>query len=278
MFRESLLTRPLHGTLIDWSHPSTDRLRHAFLLNDGGGIPLNSTGYWAEFPSIGAGRTWTGAGWDGNVQDHDGSTTAYLDLGAQADLTGDFAVVARVRTDTTTGLHTVFGSNKSDGSERIAGSLYVENDATTGSVPKFVYWRSDVATAVVGATTVAIGQWYTVGVVLSGTTATIYLDGKIDGSGTVAGAITATAGNFRVGFAGAYTGAAWDGQIALFCLWTRPQPPDEALSLSVDPYQVWVRDEQPVVAGATAPAAAPVWWGVESTLPDFRSVLIPYHF
>lgn len=240
------LNRPDAGTLLDWSHPSTDRLRFALLLNDYG-VPLNGTGYAQYLPSLGA-----AAGWAGDVLNLDGTSTSYLDLGANTDLTGELTVLTRFITDSVTGLRTLWGCNTSGGAERLAGSRYIESSLLS-------YWEGTGNDQVLnGAKTIVTGTWYTDILVRAGAasawTMTSYIDGVQDDTNTSGrpAPSTSSAGNLRCGMAGAYTGAMLDGRVGLFMVWARAMNPNEAMALSLDPFQLW---QQPVPIQGKAAAA-----------------------
>lgn len=248
--------RPPFGTQIDWGHPSADRLRHAFLFNDGGGPPVNSAGYVVTMPTLAAGATWAR-----DSINYDGGTTAYVDTGTQSDLNVEMTVLVEFNIDSTASTRALFGDNQSNGTEK-CGTAYVEST-------KLTFWQSSGSGTSVkvltGAVTITAGTRYRAVITRSGAngawTVTSYLrteDGGAvqDATGTTATTINLTSiGSMRVGSPGAFAGSNFDGVIPLFCLWTRAMSPAEAFALLDDPYQLWAREELPSNFKASAAAA-----------------------
>lgn len=233
--------KPPFGTPLDYNHPSTLGLRWALPFNEGRGAtlynPLRHVTTTLSYPTLGATATWMGPGLDFGA-----TTTSLVDLGAQADLVNDFTVLMRVKTDTVAGLRTFFGMNSSGGAERVTGSLYLES-------AKVSYWEgSGNDHVLVGVQTLAVNTWYTVGFARQATggspawNLTSYVNGTQEETATNNRTpSTASAGNLRVGFAGSYTGAPWDGLIDWFFLWTRALSLTEIQQIQAAPFDLYYR-------------------------------------
>jgi hypothetical protein len=171
------------------------------------------------------------------------STTSYVDLGQNDNTTGEMTWLAWMRPTSLTGLLCVFGQNKSDGSES-CDSIYLESSKVSWwthfpSVPTTTQILNGTATLstntfyrCVGRRSGAAGAW----------TYTTWINETQDDTATNAnqpGVTTAADGNFRVGFAGAYTGAPFVGDYYFFGLWTRALPDSAIRSLSLNPWQLW---------------------------------------
>lgn len=247
-------TKPPFGTQVNRGHWGFRSLRYAFAFNE----RLATRTFNRAFPNtqvtaasatFGNGATW---GLDGI--EFNGSTTAYVDCGADATMTGEMSVIVRARLNTTTGLLTFFGSNNSSGQEKHQGSLYSES-------AKLSYWihgQNSNGHVIDGTATLVTGRWYTFALVRSGGTGawvvTTYIDGVQDDTVSTtqnpdSGGAGGAAGNFRWGFAGAYTGAPLDGGINLALLWTRALTRAEVYSYSRNPWQLYVPDVDPFGGG-----------------------------
>lgn len=223
--------KPPAWAVVDWQHPLARDLTYCLLFNQGGGTTLAGelglpTGRGPITPTKTAITLSAGATWGFGALNFDDSVNAIVDLGSQNGLTGtNFTIISRVKmaSDLADGeLRTINGQNNSGGSEKILGSIYLEDIAGGGSVDqRFTYWRNDTARNLLSTTSPVSPQWYTVGLTVSGSAGVLYVDGVAENTSSTipAAQTTANPGNLRVGFAGAFTGAPWSGLIDFWYLW-----------------------------------------------------------
>ena len=199
-------------------------LRYCFPFNEGGGgysvglrnqaLPLVTS----TIPTDGligssANVTWTPRGCGALA--YASSTSSYVDCGQNDNTTGEITWFAHVRPTTLSGLLTIFGQNRAAGDESIE-SVYLESS-------KLSWWICHTSITVVqvinGTATLSANTSYRFAGRRSGSsgnwTYTTWINEVQDDSASssnnpiVYGA--AADGNFRIGFAGNYTGAPFVG-------------------------------------------------------------------
>lgn len=258
------LTKPHYSVSPNYGHWAFRSLRYLFPLNEyQGGFAFNDaypntlgTVTLVDRGTLGSTAAWA-PGRGLRLPDDTGS---YIDVGADNGLNTEMSFRCRFCMNAVSEtLYTLFGANTVGGSEKRLGSLYVETSASTGSVPKLVYWRNSTVRTVICSTQIAAGRWYDVTLTVAGTagswTCTVYLNGAQDGQATGVtqnADTTGTPGNVRIGIAGAFLTAAMDGWIdhAMFAI--RPWTLAEVISLSRNPWQMYGPRSDDFAATGTA--------------------------
>lgn len=119
-----------------------------------------------------------------------------------------------------------------------------------------VCFVSNWGSSVLGATAVNDGTWHRLMATFDGATHRVYLDGRLDGSGTMT---TATTLNtvFAVGWSG-YTGGTliFAGSLDCPCAWDRCLSADEARLDALDPWAPMRPSDDLPLRHAAAPAAS----------------------
>lgn len=247
--------KPPPGARLNLAHPSVRSMRYCLPFSENGGTSVVNQAYPLTLETAGAASAptlGTGATWGREGIDFDNSTTAYVDCGDDDGLTGELTIMVRAYLDVVSGLDCLCGDNKTDGSERQV-SLYYEANLLS-------CWVNSVQ-VLNGATALSALRWYTYALVRSGSTGswtyTSYIDGRQDDTNTTATNPTTSAnGNWRFGFAGAYTGAPWEGPIEFAYLWLRPLAVTEVQDLSLYPYSIFTGPRRRVVSSPAAPPVA----------------------
>lgn len=246
--RQHRTKKPNVGVPLNKHDPLTRGLRYAFDFNEGGG------GYSVGLPNMALPVVTSTIPTDGtigsatNVTWHPGryltwasSTTSYIDCGANDDTTAEVTWIARVRPTTLTGLLTLFGQNKTDGTESI-DSVYLESS-------KLSWWvgtGSGTSTQFInGTATLSANTWYRFVGRRSGAagawTYTTWINEEQDDTASTATnpLVQSSDGTFRIGFAGAYTGAPFVGDYDYFFLWDRALIDADLLSISRNPWKIF---------------------------------------
>lgn len=224
--------KPPVGSVLDWTHPTTLGMRGCWLLNEGSGAVVNNIalprrGIIKEF---GAGNPWIG----GNFVRMDG-TGDRIDTGMdqEANFTGDFTVLARVRLTTS------------------AAPLIAVGKYTDGNDDQEDYWLGTGAagtatfsmrtsTTCAAAVSLNDGKWHTLVGVALGANHYLYFDGRlVAGPIAIPAGQTNPAGNLHIGSLGAYSvdQYRWNGDIDYVMLWGRAVQAGEARQLHSAPYE-----------------------------------------
>lgn len=247
--------KPPVGANLNFRDRRVRGLRYAFVFNENGGggtvdgslrnlaLPHTAT----TLPTHGllgstTNITWTPR-WNGALA-YTSSTTSYVDCGANDDTTGEITWLAWVYPTTLPSLATLFGQNKADGSESI-DSVYL----TSGGNLSWWIHRAGGENEILNgsASSVAANTFYRLAGRRKGASGAWDYDQWINeelndtatGS-TLDPATNSNDGNFRVGFAGLFTGAPFVGDYVLFLLWHGVAlKDDDVLSLSANPWQLW---------------------------------------
>lgn len=245
--------KPNVGAMPNYSHPLMQGARYLFPFNEGGGgytgsslrnlaLPQTAT----TLPTDGTigsttNVTWTPRG-DGGLA-YANSTTSYVDCGANDDTTGEITWFAWIFPTSLPTLSTLFGQNTSGGGESI-DSLYLRS---TGRLAWYINHSIGETEILNGtASSIATNQLYRLAGRRKGVAFSWdydqWINEKLDDSatGSTFNPTTEVAdGNFRLGFAGSYTGAPFIGDFRFFYLTTRALKDHDVLSLSENPWQLW---------------------------------------
>jgi hypothetical protein len=267
--------KPPVAARLNWSHPSAKGLRYALPFNEGVGTVAINQAYpytvavagGATTGTLAAGATWAA----GRGLNFAGGATSYVQLPVDTGLAGQISILMRAYLGDATGVRALYGDNTVSGNERSVAS-YV-------NASKVEVWHGTTATPVqpiVGVQTISTGRWYTYAMVRSGASGawnySSYIDGVVDATGSTASNPDNTgATNWRVGFAGGYTGAPWSGWIDYFYLWTRVLSSSEVQDLTGAPFSLYAPAARwPILsAGVAGPAFNPAW--ASRTVPPIGS-------
>lgn len=177
-----IFTKPTAGAQVDWTHPLARGLVAAWLFNQG--ELLDYTKFGAN--GVNNGSTVDVGKFGGSARKFVTASTQFINIGTppRLNLTSEMTFVGWVNPSAANLGNTQFivGANNAGGAAR-QNSLRVSSSSTL----QFLWANAVMASA---PTTLLAGRWVQVGAKRSGVagawTATIYLNGKVNGTGTTA--------------------------------------------------------------------------------------------
>ena len=217
--------RPLVGQRLLRGHPLAPDLG-AWLLNEGAGSAIGNLAYPDQMTSTGtAAPVWTGEGL--SFPTNAWFSPAFADPRYRPT---SFTIAARIK---------VAGTGNQDILRADPGLAPNRNyflRLVSGAVNGFTF-LSGTNSQATGSTTLSAGQWYDVAYTFSGVASKVYVNGKLDGTGTGSGSFanapTAMClGNFPQGF------EPFSGTIAHVYFYSRVLSADELRQIAWQPYQV----------------------------------------
>jgi hypothetical protein len=158
-----------------------DTLVGYWSLDDGSGTTATDSSGYGNHGTLENGPTWVSEGKvDGGIS-FNGHHYISLPATPSLDVTGDITLAAWINTKRA-GMVLIGGYQSSGSLPGYGLGIGDGTDSYGGHNNKLVYWTGAHGTWVAGNTEVNDGEWHHVAVVVSGDTATFYLDGELDGS------------------------------------------------------------------------------------------------
>lgn len=236
-----MIMKPPFGTRIDWSNPVTRGLFLSYFMNEGCGNSLfdsSMNGHVGTLTNMSPINDWVN-GDAGHALNYDGTNdTVDTPHSGVWDGLSQISFQCKVKFDQ-------LSSDK--GEEQIflaKRKVAAPEDSMTinlnGSNKISFFLRNDTPTLkfVVANSVLQAGVWYVIICTYDGAFLRIYINGFLDGAPAAqTGAILDTDSTFRIG-AYASNFLRLNGDTEFVNVWNKCLTPDEALSLSIDPYQI----------------------------------------